>query len=79
MKDNISAQELVEIALGKADALAPGVTFKLQNLFTADQWEALPKGVRIAAGPLFKERAYLSETIDGLGRDSTNHQRYRKL
>jgi hypothetical protein len=73
------AEEVVATAIETIDSLPAGEEFKLRDLFPDELWGSFPKGARIAAGEIFKERAEAISSLQPLGRDAKNHQRYRKL
>lgn len=79
MTDDQFTEQLVATAIEIINSLETGKEFKLRNLFPDELWESFPKGVRIAAGEIFKERADAMTSLQPLGRDAKNHQRYRKL
>lgn len=77
--DDQFAEQVVATAIDVIDGLAADAEFKLRDLFPDDLWESFPKGARIAAGEILKERADAMPGLQSLGRDARNHQRYRKL
>lgn len=73
------AEQVVAAGVEAIDSLPAGEEFKLRDLFPDELWETFPKGSRIAAGEIFRERADAMPSLRPLGRDAKNHQRYRKL
>lgn len=77
--DDQFTEQVVATATEIIDSLPAGEEFKLRDLFPNELWESFPKGARIAAGEIFKERADAMPSLHPLERDVQNHQRYRKL
>lgn len=75
----MTARELVNLAEGALEQLPPGAEFELSDLFSPETWRTAPTGARRAAGTLFLRRMRNSPLVSCLGRDLTNHQRYRRL
>lgn len=79
MPDDQFTEQVVATAIEVIDNLPAGEEFKLRDLFPDELWESFPKRSRIAAGEILKERADAMPSLQPLGRDAKNHQRYRKL
>lgn len=70
--------DLLGIAKAALRELAGGAEFQLSDLVPEEVWTAAPKGARLSAGMAFRRAMTIEPGVECLGRDPTNHQRFRK-
>ena len=75
----LTGMELARIGEVAVRDVPVGTEFKLADLVSTVDWDAARVGVRRHAGTLFLAKMRATATVECLGRDDENHQRYRRL
>ena len=78
LSDEAAGADIAKRATRNAGKLAPGMRFKLRQLFEPAEWEGFTKGSRVYAGRIFFEQVTsgkVANVIDD-GKSSSNHQLY---
>lgn len=75
--EGMSFESAKEIALARAAARNGGSEFTLEDLFSREEWAAVP--ARKSLGRYFRKDAEKTKLVEHVGKTDTNHAIYRRL
>ena len=82
MKKNITANDLLPVAIAELQNVPEGTVFVVRDLFKGYEWNAYPRDVRLLLGTLFKNYVNnidVSTELIEMVKTEKGQQKYRKL
>ena len=82
MKKNITANDLLPVAIAELQNVPAGTVFVVRDLFKGYEWNAYPRDVRLLLGTLFKNYVNnidVSTELIEMVKTEKGQQKYRKL
>lgn len=72
-------KKLLKKAWQETKELKDGETFLLKDLFKGYKWNRMPTETRTALGRAFMEKAGSKNSVEVIGKSSSNQQQYKKI
>ena len=82
MKKNITANDLLPVAIAELQNVPEGTVFVVRDLFKGYEWNAYPRDVRLLLGTLFKNYVNnidVSTELIEMVKTEKGQQKYKKL
>ena len=82
MKKNITANDLLPVAIAELQNVPAGTVFVVRDLFKGYEWNAYPRDVRLLLGTLFKNYVNnidVSTELIEMVKTEKGQQKYKKL